>query len=115
MKHNFRELTIWKKAMEIVTSLYQLVSEFPSEEKYGLKSQMTRAAVSIPSNISEGSGRSTNKDFKRFLDISLSSSYELETQLLICKNLFGIEVNDIIIKINELQKMIGGFKRSLKE
>ena len=115
MKHNFRELTIWKKAMEIVTSLYQLVSELPSEEKYGLKSQMTRAAVSIPSNISEGSGRSTNKDFKRFLDISLSSSYELETQLLICKNLFGIEVNDIIIKINELQKMIGGFKRSLKE
>ncbi len=101
--------------MDIVTSLYQLVSELPSEEKFGLKSQMTRAAVSIPSNISEGSGRSTNKDFKRFLDISLSSSYELETQLLICKNLFNIEVNNIIIKINELQKMIGGFKRSLKE
>ena len=78
--------------MDVVTSLYQLVSKLPSEEKFGLKSQMTRAAVSIPSNISEGSERSTNKDFKRFLDISLSSSYELETQHLICKNLLILKL-----------------------
>ncbi len=114
MKHNFRELNIWKQSIQLVTELYLLASELPSEEKFGLKSQMCRSAVSISSNIAEGSGRTTNKDFSRFLDISLASSYELETQLIISSNLFEIEVQSFIDKINELQKMIGGFKRTLE-
>lgn len=114
MRHNFRELIIWKKAINVVTSLYLLVVELPDVEKFGLKSQMSRSAVSIPSNIAEGSGRGTDKDFNRFLDIALSSSYELETQLILSQKLFGIEIEKLIKDINELQKMIGGFKRSLK-
>ncbi len=113
MKHNFRELNIWKQSIQLVTELYVLVSQLPSEEKFGLKSQMCRSAVSISSNIAEGSGRTTNKDFNRFLDISMASSYELETQLIISANLYEIDVKEIIEKINELQKMIGGFKRTL--
>ena len=114
MRHNFRELIIWKKAIDVVTSLYLLVVELPDVEKFGLKSQMSRSAVSIPSNIAEGSGRGTDKGFNRFLDIALSSSYELETQLILSQKLFGIEIEKLIKDINELQKMIGGFKRSLK-
>ena len=75
MKHNFRELKIWKDSIEIVKSIYLLTSELPDDEKFGLKSQLQRCAVSIPSNIAEGSGRSTNKDFRNFLIIGLSSSY----------------------------------------
>ncbi|MFT7157599.1 MAG: four helix bundle protein [Parvicella sp.] len=113
MKHNFRELNIWKQSIQLVTELYVLVSKLPAEEKFGLKSQMCRSAVSISSNIAEGSGRTTNKDFNRFLDIGLASSYELETQLIISSNLYKIEVSGLIDKINELQKMIAGFKRTL--
>ena len=66
--HNFKELKVWKKAREIVKEIYLLSNKFPSAEKYGLKSQIQRASVSIPANIAEGAGRSTKNDFKRFLD-----------------------------------------------
>jgi four helix bundle protein len=81
MKHNFREMSIWKEAMKIVKKVYSLTSNLPTEEKYGLVSQMQRCAVSIPSNIAEGSGRETDKQLLYFLDVAISSSYELETQL----------------------------------
>jgi len=99
--------------MDLVENLYVLLAELPKDEKFGLKSQMSRCGVSIPSNIAEGSGRTTDKDFIRFIDYSLASSYELETQLLLTKRLFDLEVEGIIIELNEIQKMIGGFKRSL--
>jgi len=82
---NFKELKIWQKGFEIAVKAYKLVSTFPKEEKYGLSSQITRAAVSIPSNIAEGSSRSSEKDYSRFIEISLRSSFETETQLLIAE------------------------------
>ena len=77
--HNFRNLQVWEKGVELAKSVYQLTRDFPDEEKFGLITQMRRCAVSIPSNIAEGSARSTEKDFSRFLSISLGSYFELET------------------------------------
>jgi four helix bundle protein len=83
---NFRELLIWKKGMEIVTSVYKFTALLPTDEKYGLKTQLQRAAVSIPSNIAEGCSRNSEPDFKRFIEIAIGSAYELETQLTITEN-----------------------------
>jgi len=105
--HNLKELKIWHKAMELTTEVYRLTANFPKEEKYGLTSQIRRAAVSIPSNIAEGAGRNSNKEFVHFLAISNGSSYELQTQLLLCKNFklidTGLEL--ILDQIDQIQKM----------
>ena len=74
VNHNFRELKVWQKSMELTKRLFLLVDGFPKEERFELVSQMRRAAISIPSNIAEGSGRNSNKEFKRFLSIALSSA-----------------------------------------
>lgn len=111
MRHNFRELKIWKEAMNIVKSVYILTSKLPADERFGLVSQINRCAVSIPSNIAEGSGRTSNKEFLHFLNISLSSSFELETQLILSNDLFNLQTEDLILKIHELQKMTVGFKK----
>ena len=71
MRHNFRELKIWKDSMSLTKNVYLLTSQLPLEEKFGLKSQLNRCAISIPSNIAEGSGRTSNKEFNHFLNISL--------------------------------------------
>lgn len=113
MQHNFRRLDIWKDAMEIAKMTYQLSKELPSEEKFGLISQIKRASVSIPSNIAEGAGRSSEKEFVHFLNISISSSYELETQLILAQDLFDIDGMTLIMKINRLQRMINGLKNNL--
>ncbi len=113
MKHNFRELNIWKESMVLVKKVYGIVGDLPIDEKFGLTSQIRRCSVSIPSNIAEGSGRTSEKEFKHFLNISLSSSYELETQLILTRDLFNIKIEDEISHLQKVQKMIGGFKRSL--
>ncbi|MBL1280639.1 MAG: four helix bundle protein [Fluviicola sp.] len=113
LKHNFRELKIWQVAMKVAKMTYDVTSKLPVEEKFGLKSQMNRSAVSVPSNIAEGSGRGGNKEFQHFLNIAISSSFELETQLLLAKDIFDIEVELIIEQIHETQRMIAGFKKSL--
>lgn len=77
----YKDLIIWQRSVEFATSIYRVTSEFPSEEKYGLISQMRRCSVSIPSNIAEGAGRSSDKEYQRFLDIAYGSAYELETQI----------------------------------
>jgi len=115
MAHNFKELKIWQEAMKVVKSTYLLTAQLPSDEKFGLISQINRSAVSIPSNIAEGSGRTTEKDFLNFLNISLSSSFELETQLILANDLFDLEIENIILKINELQRMIVGFKKTISK
>jgi four helix bundle protein len=114
--HNFRKLDIWKKSIDFVTKIYLLTNTFPSYERFGLISQMQRAAVSIPTNIGEGSAKSSNKDFARFLEMSLGSSIELETELTIALNLKYIEsqiFETLQNEIIELQKMITGFKNKL--
>jgi four helix bundle protein len=82
MRHNFRELNSWKVSFDLVKDVYLISGRLPENERFGLKSQIQRCAVSIPSNIAEGSGRSTDKDFLYFLNSAIASSYELETQLL---------------------------------
>nr|WP_321407052.1 four helix bundle protein [uncultured Carboxylicivirga sp.] len=111
-KHNFKELQIWQKSRVLVKDIYKLTSDFPQSEVYGLVSQMRRASVSIPSNIAEGAGRKTNKEFSRFLEIAYSSALELETQLYLSFDLeFIIEsvLEEFLAKIDELQKMISSF------
>jgi len=83
--HNFKELKVWKAGIEICKTIFVLTRSFPGEEKFGLISQMTRSAVSIPSNIAEGCGRKSNKELHQFLNIALGSSFELETQIIIAK------------------------------
>lgn len=114
--HNFRKLDIWKKSIELVTQIYELTNKFPVHERFGLIFQMQRAAVSCPSNIGEGSAKSSNKDFSRFLEISLGSLIELETELTVAKNLEYIDIKifeQLQNEIIELQKMIYGFKEQL--
>ncbi len=117
MKHNFKNLKIWILSMDIASDIHKIGLEFPKNEIYGLVSQMNRAAVSMPSNIAEGSNRS-NIHFKHFLNISLGSSFELQTQLLIAnQNNYittekTIEIED---KIIEFQKMTTGFINTLED
>jgi len=84
---DFKKLKIWQKGMEIAVEVYKVVEAFPAAEKFGLRSQVTRSAVSIASNIAEGSAKTSDKDYKRFCETALGSSYELETQILIVDRL----------------------------
>ncbi len=99
----------------MVKEVYEFSSKLPKEEKFGITSQINRSAVSIPSNIAEGSGRTTNKEFVRFLEIAISSSYELETQLILANEIYQIEIIDLVTEINKLQSRIIGFKRQLND
>lgn len=113
---NFMDLKIWQKGMDIAISCFQLTESFPSTERFGISSQINRAGVSIPSNVAEGSSRTSEKDYGRFIEISLGSSFELETQLLIAQRLkFGDDrkVADLITNVSEEQKMLAGFLKSL--
>jgi four helix bundle protein len=111
--HNFRKMEVWKKAMELTKTVYLMLPNIPTDEKFGLKSQVSRCAVSVASNIAEGSGRSTDKDFSNFLSISLGSCYELETQLILIQDIFQIDCEKIIVDCQQVQKMIVGFKNNL--
>ncbi|QGY44591.1 four helix bundle protein [Maribellus comscasis] len=114
--HNFRNLKIWQKSRILVKEVFLLTRDFPAEEKFVLTSQILRSAYSIPSNIAEGSGRSSNKEFVRFLDIALSSAFELETQLILASDIGYLSENKlekILTILQEIQKMIYSFKTSL--
>ena len=105
---DYKDLKIWRQAMDIVVEVYQLTSQFPKEEMFGLTSQMRRAAVSIASNISEGFARHSNREYKQFLYVSLGSCSELETQTLIAGRLGYIsqqEMNQLIEKLASQSKM----------
>jgi four helix bundle protein len=93
--HNLKELKIWIKAIDLAVEVYRVTSSFPPEEKFGLTSQSRRAAVSIFSNIAEGAGRSSSKEFKYFLGIANESSFELQTQLFISNKLGLINSEDL--------------------
>ncbi|RLD59353.1 MAG: diversity-generating retroelement protein bAvd family protein [Bacteroidetes bacterium] len=114
--HNFKELKVWQKSRVLTSEIYNITRKLPKDERFGLISQMDRAVVSIPSNIAEGSGRFTNRDFRRFLDYSLGSAYELETQIILSYDLGFVSEKDyleILKKIEEVQKMIFGFRKTL--
>jgi len=113
---NFKELKIWQKGMRIANDCYKLVAQFPNQEKFGLCTQITRSAVSIPSNIAEGSSRRSEKEYCRYIEISLGSAFELETQLLIAHELnYGDAAlrSRILSDVWEEQKMLVKFMSSL--
>ena len=114
--HNFKELSVWQKSRKIVKTIYEITSKFPDSEKYGLTSQMRRAVISIPSNIAEGAGSDSNKGFKKYLGIAMSSSYELETQIYLSLDLgylFQNEMDTVLENLNEIQRMIVGLRNKL--
>lgn len=115
---NFKSLLIWQKGIEITRQAYDFVASFPKTEKYSLSSQITRAAISIPSNIAEGSSRKSNKDFGRFIEIALGSSFELETHIIVAASLkIGSQLieNKLLANILEEQKMLNAYAIRLKE
>jgi four helix bundle protein len=106
---NFRELNVWKEGRILVKDIYSLTKLIPDSERYGLIPQIHRSAISIPSNIAEGCGKYSQKDFVRFLQISLGSAYELESHIILCQDLDFLpsESTDSTIKtIQKLQKSI---------
>jgi len=110
--HNFKKLDIWIKSMSLVKEIYILTNKFPKSEQFGMISQIQRSAVSVPANIAEGSAKSSNKDFSRFLEISMGSACELETLIILSKNLNYIDNNcyeSIEKQIQEIQRMIKSF------
>lgn len=113
---NYRELEVWKVAIEFVTKIYTITSIFPSSEKYGIISQITRASVSISINIAEGCSRKTAADFARFLEISIGSCFEVETLLIISMNLKFVEKEKgekLIEEIQTLQRRISALRTSI--
>ena len=114
---NFKELKIWQKGFQIAVNCFKFTVSFPKEEKYEIVSQINRVRVSIPSNIAEGSSRSSEKDYNRFIEIALGSTFELETQLLIAEATnFGDRdlCNQMKKDIDEEQKMLISFMSKLK-
>jgi four helix bundle protein len=115
---NFKEYLVWQKSMDLTVVIYDVTNKFPSEEKFGLISQIRRAVVSIPSNIAEGAAASTQKHFGEYLQRSLGSAFEVETQLLLSKRLNYISdevYTEIINQITEVQKMLYSLIKKLKE
>lgn len=109
MKNGYKDLIVWQKSIRLVVLVYEYTKDFPSTESYGLTSQIRRSAVSIPSNIAEGSKRKTKKDFQQFLSIALGSGAELETQIEISRQLKlgnGASIDDIENLLDEVMKML---------
>ena len=109
---NYKELRVWQRGLDIVSATYELVRQLPREEIYGLRSQMTKAAVSIPSNIAEGSSRTSEKEYRHFLEIALGSCFELDTQLIVAvrTELLTLPVDCLLPTLLEEEiKMLHGF------
>lgn len=114
--HNFRQLRIWIDSVELTRDIYLLTQKFASDHRFGISSQLYRAAVSIPSNIAEGSARKSEKDFCHFLSMSLGSAFELETQLIIadqCNLTTNVDFQDLLNRVQSLQKQIKAFSNTI--
>lgn len=118
LKHNFKNLKVWQKAVDLAVNVYELTKSSPSEERFGITSQMRRSSVSIPSNIAEGTARNSSKSFSNCLDISFVESFELETQGIIA-NRVGIlseeKFTTFSEELAEVQKMIIGLKNTIED
>lgn len=115
---HFKELIVWQKSINLVTEIYRITEKFPPNEIYGLTSQLRRATVSVPSNIAEGNTRRSKADYLQFLRIARGSCSEIETQIIISKNLRFIDDNifeTLSFNIIEISKMINGLINSLKD
>lgn len=103
---SYKDLIVWQKGYELVKLVYKLSAKLPQSEVFALQSQMRRSAVSIVSNIAEGSSRKTRKDYCQFLHIAYGSNSELETQLFLCKDLYALDIKECIMLIQEVSKML---------
>ena len=115
--HNYKNLHIWQEGLNLARKIYEVTANFPANEKYGIVSQMTRAAVSIPSNIAEGAGRNSNKDFANFLSIAIGSIFELHTQIAICEQIGYINeetTKQLEQQIYTLQQQITTYKQRIE-
>ena len=115
---NFRNLTIWQEGINLVKATYELSNQLPDYEKFGLKSQICRASVSIPSNIAEGCSRNSQREYKRFLEIAMGSAFELETQFILIRELNFIDeekLRALLVMINKEQKGINSLINKIKE
>jgi four helix bundle protein len=113
---SYQDLEVWKLSIDFVKKVYQVTHNFPTSEKFGLINQIRRAAVSIPSNIAEGQGRNSTKEFKQFLAISLGSLAELETQLIIAKEIEYLTQNGLealMSPLDRIRKMIKGLSKGI--
>ena len=113
---SYRDLEVWKLSIDFVKKVYQVTHNFPASEKFGLINQIRRAAVSIPANIAEGQGRNSIKEFKQFLAISLGSLAELETQLIIAKEIEYLTQNGLdalLSPLDRIRKMIKGLSKGI--
>ena len=113
---SFRDLVVWQKGIELVKEVYKITKSFPKDEQYGLSSQMRRAAVSVPSNISEGHRKRSTKEYKQFLNIALGSCGELETQVVIAKELNYISINEedfLTERIDHICRMLVSLDKKL--
>jgi four helix bundle protein len=113
---NFKELRIWKNGIDIAIKTYRVTETFPKEDKYAIVQQMNKASVSIPSNIAEGSSRKSEKDYFRFIEIALGSTYELETQVIIAEQLKKGDqqlLQELKTALIDEQRMLTGFQQSL--
>ena len=114
--HNFKDLEVWQKSIVLCKQIYLLGEKIPRDQKYSRTDQIQRCAVSIPSNIAEGAGRGTKKSFAHFIQISLGSSFELETQLILIQQIFAdISTEEHILQLNEIQRMLVGMKKWLQK
>lgn len=104
---DFKDLIVWQRGMELVFEVYKVTALLPKEETFGLRSQMRRCAVSIPSNIAEGKKRASAADYRQFLRVADGSAAELETQMLICRKLFEMDLSKAEGLLQEVQKMLG--------
>ncbi len=114
--HRFKELKVWQKSVDLAVDIYRITKNFPSEEKFGIISQMRRCGVSIPSNIAEGAGRNTNGEFIHFLGIAEGSANELETQAIISQRLDFLSEDELLkveTSVTEIKNMLFSFKKSL--
>jgi len=114
---SYRDLVAWQKAMKFVTAIYEVTQRFPSEERYGLTNQLRRASVSVPSNIAEGQARFSQKEFHHFLSMARGSLVEIETQLLIARNLKYLQpakAEDLLATADELGRILNGLISSIK-
>ena len=111
--NNYKDLLVWQKSIDYTIYVYSILKSFPKEEIYSLTSQIKRSLISIPSNIAEGAGRNSKKEFNQFLSIALASSFELETQLIIALKLNYIENDECLKELNHIQNMIAKLKKKL--
>jgi four helix bundle protein len=116
MANGYKDLLVWQKAMQLTTGIYAVTKRFPRDEQYGLVSQLRRAAVSVTSNIAEGSGRYSDGEFLQFLSQARGSALELETQLLIARELHYVDAGsarDLLRSVDEISRMLSGLRSSI--